>query len=150
MVEKKDEKGELLDRNDKRLMDDYPLLDPIRNIQAQAVKYLYLPNAENHAKGRWKLLKNFFLTPTPESKASKETHSPKAMELKYFGEWVTDGKITFISNSSGHYQPTTEHLLNCLRFLKRHNVDLSETIIADDTQKKNFTSGGSIYCATYE
>ncbi|HVY53871.1 MAG TPA: hypothetical protein VHA13_05070, partial [Gammaproteobacteria bacterium] len=42
---------------------------------------------------------------------------------------ITNGKIIEITSHSGHYQPNKESMLQLLHYLKRKNVDLSETII---------------------
>ena len=43
---------------------------------------------------------------------------------------VKDGKVTYISNSSGHYLPALDHFLQVLHHLQKRTVDLNATRIA--------------------
>ncbi len=61
---------------------------------------------------------------------------------------VSDGKITYISNESGHYKPSTENLFNFLSFLKNQGLDLKDTQIEDVSTKKTF-NGFDEFSAAY-
>lgn len=46
------------------------------------------------------------------------------------GTWkIVNGKLLEITDSSGHYQPTIQHMLGCIETLKGHGVDLSDVKI---------------------
>jgi hypothetical protein len=45
----------------------------------------------------------------------------------------TPGKLQFIDNASGHYQPTLDNLFNCLGVLQQQGVDLDGTCVRTHT-----------------
>ncbi len=59
---------------------------------------------------------------------------------------LTNGRITHIDNLSGHYQPTKQNLLNCLRVLsQRYNVNLSACTIIDQSQPQGAWDSAADY-----
>ena len=243
----------------------HPILE-ILNLQKQAVRYFYLPEAKNHAKAHWDMLRNFFVS--QKTSDSKIHYPTKHMEFSFFPEFhyrgailvkewifesnpktgrfglcsfkgiqedsskqtneagtinqplytpekrfkvtikgglisfqgqpltttskcrqsvlyavdatgdlyisdpnrtviyedyhhsvllaghpalcagtlrVTRGKIWTISNESGHYKPTTQHLLNFLLILERQGVDLSTVEIRDMTQQDTGSLQGKLF-----
>jgi hypothetical protein len=55
---------------------------------------------------------------------------------------IEKGKLTFISNESGHYQPDPEHFIQVLNELRSHHIDLSKVELKlltkwDDPQRLN-------------
>lgn len=50
---------------------------------------------------------------------------------------IANGRIAYIENKSGHYQPDISRKLHTLKFLKEKNVDLSETFISERTTPQN-------------
>lgn len=48
---------------------------------------------------------------------------------------IQNGVLVHVDNGSGHYQPTTQHLVDCVRMLERkYNVDLSRVSVMDFSQ----------------
>lgn len=48
---------------------------------------------------------------------------------------IKQGKLRVVTNGSGHYQPTTAHLLQALDMLQQSGVDLMGVVVCDYTQQ---------------
>jgi len=50
---------------------------------------------------------------------------------------VENGKVTWVDNDSGHYQPTTQHLRNFVNHLAFHKVFAPDAVVYDESTKKS-------------